>query len=529
MQSSVRIAVVGAGPSGLSTAAVLTACGHDVVVFEAAPDLGGVWSATRAYPGVATQDDRTSYAFSDTPMPAGVPEHPGGEQVRSYLHAYARGKGLLDRLHLDTRVVCAEPSEDGEGWRVTVTGPQARTGMRATTTHAVDWLVMATGVFSTPHVPDWAGREAFEAAGGRVLEPTRLGDGAALAGRRVVVVGWGKTACDVAVASSATAASTTVVARALRWKVPKRLAGGLTFRHLLLTRAGEHLLAPRRDTPSRRALALAGAPVRRTLTSLLAAHIARRCGLRGLGLVPSLSLPHSDSLVTDGFFEAVRAGRLAVRREASVRALEVVDGEPHVLLADGQRLPADVVVAATGFDQDVSLLAPAVRAALLDDDGVMALDRRILPLRVPRLAFAGWGNTYRSPLTAEVGAVWLAAHLAGELRPRDRADVERSAERYHLTHRQAAAHGEPQLPSGSFAALDQLLADLRLPLPRRVRWRQWTRPLTPSTYAHLLPALQRRLVARGLLDAAVPRPRAGERAGGQGVRTRTGRRSTTAV
>ncbi|WP_180357590.1 NAD(P)/FAD-dependent oxidoreductase [Streptomyces sp. NP160] len=522
--TGVRVAVVGAGPSGLSTAAVLTACGHDVVLFEAAPDLGGVWSATRAYPGVATQDDRTSYAFSDTPMPADLPDHPSGEQVRAYLHGYARSKGLLERLHLDTRVVAAEPTADG--WRVTTTGPQPRTGTRTTTTHAVDWLVVAGGVFSAPHVPDWPGREQYEAAGGRVLEPTRLGDGAALAGRRVVVVGWGKTACDVAVASAATAASTTVLARALRWKVPRRLAGGLTFRHLLLTRAGEHLLAPRRDTRTRRALALAGAPVRRTLTRLLGEHVAHRCGLRELGLLPSVPLPHTDSLVTDGFFEAVRAGRVAVRREASVRELVVVDGEPHVLLADGQRLPADVVVAATGFDQDLSLLSPAVRGALLDDDGVMALDRRILPLRVPRLAFAGWGNTYRSPLTAEVGAVWLAAHLAGELRSRRRADVEREAERYHLTHRQAAAHGEPQLPSGSFAALDQLLSDLRLPLPRRVRWRQWTRPLTPDTYAHLLPALQRRLVARGLLDASVPRPRVGERAD---VPAGTGRRSTTAV
>nr|WP_255479534.1 NAD(P)/FAD-dependent oxidoreductase [Quadrisphaera sp. RL12-1S] len=508
MGISVRVAVVGAGPSGLSTAAVLTACGHDVVVFEAAPDVGGVWSTTRAYPGVSTQDDRTSYAFSDTPMPADHPEHPSGDQVRAYLHEYARSKGLLDRIHLRTRVEAAEPTADGEGWLVRTTGPGPGTAAEmTTTTHAVDWLVMASGVFSTPHVPDWPGRDAFEAAGGRVVEPTRLGDGAALAGQRVVVVGWGKTACDVAAASAATAASTTVLARALRWKVPKRLAAGLTFRHLLLTRAGEHLLDPRHDRPALRALALADAPLRRATAWLLARHVARRCGLRELGLLPAVSLPHSDSLVTDGFFEAVRAGRVAVRREVSVRALAAVGDEPGVVLSDGRWLPADVVVAATGFEQDLSLLAPEVRAALLDDDGVMALDRRVLPLRVPRLAFAGWGNTYRSPLTAEVGAVWLAAHLAGELRPRRRADVERRADRYHLTHARAAAHGEPQLPSGSFGALDDLLADLGMPLPRRVRWRQWTRPLTPDTYAHLLPALQRRLVARGLLDASVPRPR----------------------
>jgi len=54
----VRIAVVGAGPSGLVTAAVLQDFGHDVTVFDKAPDIGGVWRANRSYPGVTTQDDR---------------------------------------------------------------------------------------------------------------------------------------------------------------------------------------------------------------------------------------------------------------------------------------------------------------------------------------------------------------------------------------------------------------------------------------------------------------------------------------
>ena len=49
-----KIAIIGAGPSGLVTAAVLQRFGHDVIVFEKAPDIGGVWSSIRAYPGVTT-------------------------------------------------------------------------------------------------------------------------------------------------------------------------------------------------------------------------------------------------------------------------------------------------------------------------------------------------------------------------------------------------------------------------------------------------------------------------------------------
>jgi dimethylaniline monooxygenase (N-oxide forming) len=493
----VKIAIVGAGPSGLVTAAVLQQFGHDVVLFEKAPDIGGVWSATRAYPDVATQDDRVSYAFSDVPMPDDVPVHPSGAHVRAYLEDYARVKGLRERIHLGTRVVCAAPDPARDGWVVEVTGEQGRAR------HAVDWLVLANGVFSTPHVPSWPGRAEFEAGGGRVVEPTQLGDGAALADRDVVVVGWGKTACDVAVASSRTARSTSVVARAVRWKIPKRMAGGLTFRHLLLTRLGEHLMAPERRSLPQRAVAALDAPARRAVLSLVAAAVARHSGLRGVGLLPGVSLPHSDSLVTDGFFEAVARGDLAVHRDRSVAELGTLDGRSGVRLSDGTWAPADVVVAATGFDQDLSVLAPAVREALLGADGVLQLHRRILPADVPRLAFAGWGNTYRSPLTAEVGAVWLAGHLAGALPSTSPAQRRRSADRYHLTHRQAAARREAQLPSGSFAALDQLLDDLGLPLAPAVRRGQWLTPLVPSSYADLVPRLRARL---GLPAPAVPAP-----------------------
>jgi cation diffusion facilitator CzcD-associated flavoprotein CzcO len=483
----VKIAIVGAGPTGLATAAVLQEFGHDVVVFEKAPDIGGVWSATRSYPGVSTQDDRVSYAFSDVPMPDDFPEHPSGAEVRAYLQHYAQVKGLTRAIHLGVRVDSAEPDGTGDGWDVRVVGPSGPA------THHVDWLVVANGVFSTPHVPDWPGRDEFEAHGGQVVVPTGLGDEADVAGRHVVVVGWGKTACDVAAELSRTASATTVVARTIRWKVPKRIGGGLTFRHLLLTRLGEHLMTAARTSLAMHVLAVVGLPARRAALSLLRRQIARRTGLRALGMMPDTPLPHSDSLVTDGFFEAMAAGRIEVRRERSVAALEVVAGAPGVRLSDGSWLPADLVVPATGFDQELPFFGPSVRSALQDADGVLALHRRILPLDVPRLAFAGWGHTYRSPVTAEIGAVWLAGYLAGALRDRPADEMRRTADRYHLTHQQAAAHGESQLPSGSFAALDLLLDDLGMPLPPAVRLRQWFAPFRPSSYAHLSPTLRQRV------------------------------------
>nr|WP_067664405.1 FAD-dependent oxidoreductase [Nocardia miyunensis] len=64
-----HIAIVGAGISGLAAARVLSGRGLRVTVFDRAPDVGGVWSTTRHYPGLRTQNSRRTYRFSDFPMP----------------------------------------------------------------------------------------------------------------------------------------------------------------------------------------------------------------------------------------------------------------------------------------------------------------------------------------------------------------------------------------------------------------------------------------------------------------------------
>ncbi|MEM1021128.1 MAG: FAD-dependent oxidoreductase, partial [Pseudomonadota bacterium] len=63
------IAIVGAGFAGLSTGKLLRDLGYDVTIFEKEADVGGVWSASRRYPGLTTQNPGSTYALSDFPMP----------------------------------------------------------------------------------------------------------------------------------------------------------------------------------------------------------------------------------------------------------------------------------------------------------------------------------------------------------------------------------------------------------------------------------------------------------------------------
>lgn len=56
-----------------------------MTVFEKVPDVGGVWSASRLYPGISTQNGKDTYCLADFPMPKDYPEWPSGQQVQAYL------------------------------------------------------------------------------------------------------------------------------------------------------------------------------------------------------------------------------------------------------------------------------------------------------------------------------------------------------------------------------------------------------------------------------------------------------------
>ena len=73
-----KIAIIGAGFAGLTTARHLRDFGHQVTVFQKVHDVGGVWSTTRLYPGVSTQNGKDTYPLSEYPLPKHNPEwHPG--------------------------------------------------------------------------------------------------------------------------------------------------------------------------------------------------------------------------------------------------------------------------------------------------------------------------------------------------------------------------------------------------------------------------------------------------------------------
>ena len=489
-----KIAIIGAGFAGLTTAKTLMEFGHQVTVFEKVGDVGGVWSKTRSYPGVSTQNGKDTYHLSDHPMPKTYPEWPSGPQVQAYLQSYADRFNLMPMIRLNTEVVQADQSPDGR-WTLTTRNDGHDS------TDSFDFLTICNGIFSTPQIPDFPGAQAFQDAGGMICHSSQLLDPTAAQGRHVLVIGYGKSSCDVAVGLVDTAKSMTVVAREIIWKAPKKFAGLLNYKYLLLTRMGEALFPYIQRSGVEAFLHGAGKPVRNSMIGSVQALTARQLGLKKLGLLPRGDFERiarsTVSLVTDGFFEHVASGKITVKRDTQITELQATAGRIAVL-ADGSRLPADIIVCGTGWTQDVPFLNAETKARILDDQGNFRLYKSILPSKVSNLAFNGYNSSFFSPLSAEIGAVWIAALLAGQLTlptvPKQLSATDTRLRWMEQRTEGKHARGTNIIPF-SMHQIDELLQDLAMPISGMQRFMEWQLPIKPGNYAKVAQTLQTRIKA----------------------------------
>lgn len=478
-----RVGIIGAGIAGLCTAKLMIALGYDVRVFDKDAQVGGVWAASRRYPGLATQNPRDTYAFSDFPMPADYPEWPSGSQMQAYLQSYADHFGVTPHLRLNTLITGA--TQDAEGWSIRSRPADQKDAPE--TVERFDWLIVCNGIFSIPSVPAYPGADAFRQAGGLLAhtsEFTRLEDAR---GKHVVVIGYGKSSCDVANATVDIAATTTLLARQLIWKIPKRIGNVVNFKHLFLTRMGEGLFPYMELRGFERFLHGPGRFIRNGMMNSVQAIISRQLKLGRIGLEPDKPLESiarsTVSLVSDGFYEKVEAGRLTLRQD------EIARLEPGFIhLKAGGAIPADIIICGTGWDQRADFLPAETLAKATDGEGNFRLYRSTLPVGVPRLLFNGYNSSFFSQLSAEVGAFWIAEHMAGRIAIPDEMAQNASIDQRlaWMTERTGGKHckGTNIVPF-SLHHIDEMLRDVDLSLPASVRLLQWFRSVDARQFGKL--------------------------------------------
>jgi putative flavoprotein involved in K+ transport len=346
------IAVIGAGPAGLASAAMLQREGERVVVLERG-EVGAAW--TTRYDRLHLHTVRWLSCLPGFRIPRSFGKWPSRDRVLEYLQLYADYHALDVRTNVEvTRI---DP-----GWTLATSEGQLE----------AERVVVATGHNNVPFVPDWPG--SFE---GEIVHSADYRNPAPYVGRRVLVVGAGNSGAEIAV----------------------DLADGRAREVFLSVRTAPNIV--RRDTlgfPSQ-VLGIATSRLPEPAVDRIA-RTMRWISLPDLSTygLPAPEHPYAEFLrrrvipILDvGLVDAVQNGTVQV-----VPALERFDhGKP--VLADGTVLSADTVIAATGFHTGLEPLVGHL--GVLDERGeplVHAPDERP---DAPGLHFVGYevtlGGTFR--------------------------------------------------------------------------------------------------------------------------------------
>ncbi|MCP5083202.1 MAG: NAD(P)-binding domain-containing protein [Alphaproteobacteria bacterium] len=468
MANKKNVAVIGAGVSGLAAARVFRQTGHSVSVFERSHDLGGVWEPSRSYPGIQTQSPKELYRYTDKPMPEHYPEWPNGAQVHEYLNAYAGDHDLRSLITFNTETSAMGRRTDGKpGWTLNLT----RNG-EAATEESFDFVAVCTGQFSEKNTLTHPGQDAFTAGGGQVMHSSEYTDPDLVKGKDVVVLGFSKSATDIAVnAVHSGAKSVTIVYRESVWRIPYFIGGLINFKRILYIRKQENMFqAWNLGALDRFKYAIAAPFIWanwRALESLLSIQLK----LGKTGLRPKQPIEDTVScsvpIVTPGLFDLIAEGTIK-----TVQGTFDHYTKDAISLSNGQTVPADVAILAVGWKLGVPFLPEEYRAKLIESDGQYRLYRIIANPDLPDMGFVGFNSSFCTVLSAEMAANWLVRYADGMLAKQPSAaemseDIEMMLDWKRNKRPAAQVYGGLCSAPFHFLHFDELLADMGAAVKKR--------------------------------------------------------------
>jgi dimethylaniline monooxygenase (N-oxide forming) len=413
----IRVAVIGAGASGLTSAKCLLAEGIEPVVFEQSSEIGGVWKYAEgavksgiAYRSLKTNTSKRMLAFADFPFHITAPDFPSRAEVLQYLKDYADYFGLRKFIAFNSTVEKIEPSEDGK-WSV-----YFRTGAGSTTFQSFNAIVVASGLYHRPIYPQFAGIETFR---GKIVHSADYRGPEGFEGKRVVVVGVGASGADIAAEISAVTDQVDISTRFGVWFLPHDIGGKpYDFQITRLSR-----LIPFR--------------ARMVIFRQLVLNEYRRMGFSAGKIASALLLPEFDvwrARLTPGtqVLKQILSG--AIRMRPEIARIET-DG---VRFVDDTFVPADTIIGCTGYTLRFPFLHPSI--AKVEGDAV-ELYKHVFSPSQRNLAFVGL-CIVTGPLfpVVEMQARWVARVFAGVTTlPPSSARIQ-AVKRQRMMHQRLGAH-----------------------------------------------------------------------------------------
>lgn len=178
-----RVAIIGAGMSGILAGIKLLEDGIDnFVIYEKADRIGGTWRDNR-YPGLACDVPSHAYSYSFSPNPEWSRHFSPGSEIQAYFENVVDKYGLRDFIAFNQELVSAQFQEGR--WHL-----EFSSGLR----DVVDFVIAATGVLHHAKYPDIEGLASFH---GPVVHSARWDDSLELEGKTVAVIGNGSTGVQI--------------------------------------------------------------------------------------------------------------------------------------------------------------------------------------------------------------------------------------------------------------------------------------------------------------------------------------------
>jgi cation diffusion facilitator CzcD-associated flavoprotein CzcO len=202
---SLKVAIIGAGMSGLCMAAKLQDAGIDTfTIFEQADEVGGTWR-DNTYPGLTCDVPSRFYSYSFRPNPDWSHLLPPGAEIQSYFRRVATERGIRPHIRFGTDVTSAQ-YRDGQWWIAT-----------AAEEEPFDILITATGFLRIPRYPDIPGLETFA---GPTFHSARWDHSVSLPDKRIGLIGTGSTGVQITAELGGNVRELKIFQRTAQWVFP---------------------------------------------------------------------------------------------------------------------------------------------------------------------------------------------------------------------------------------------------------------------------------------------------------------------
>ena len=411
-----KIAVIGAGCSGIAACQALQERSIPFDCFEKGSDVGGLWryendnALASAYSSLYINTSRATARYASHPMPDDYPDFPHHTQMLSYLEDYVERFGLRDRIRFRTEVTGVRRIDDA--WEV-----RWREAEGAERSGRYTAVLIASGHHWDPRPLDPPLPGAFT---GREIHSHSYRTAESFADESVLVVGIGDSAMDIACDTSRVSKMTFLTARRGAWIVPKYL-GSVPLDQVAVKLQSRLPIA--REVSSGALVNIGGA--------LFARQIDRIYGQPEDHGLPKPDHKFGAGVLTGSaeIFTRIGLGRVTPKPWPSR-----LDGE-RVRFQDGSIAHVDAIVYCTGYRITLPFLSEHEQVVDAKDNSVPLYKRVVHPDR-PGLYFIGLIDV-AGPLNplAEMQAQWVADLIEGHVELPSRSQMQQAIARENRRRR----------------------------------------------------------------------------------------------